>query len=105
VKPEDAAQIEECNHERANQLLAAGFSLLGIYPKNGEVLRKTPGPGTGPSYIKHDIRYVIGRRVTEPAFPPAPPGYRFPPVSDAVSSSGKSTAAGEQAKAKAPTSA
>lgn len=67
----DIAQIEECGHERANQLLQAhdGYRLLGVFAKNGEVPRRQPNPGGGNSYIKHDIRYVVGRTAAAPPFP------------------------------------
>jgi hypothetical protein len=67
----DVAQIEECGHERCNKLLEQGFVLIGVFAKNGEVIRRQPNPGGGPSYIKHDIRYVVGRRDGQPPFPVA----------------------------------
>lgn len=62
-------QVEECGARRANTLLQQGFTLLHIGEKAWEQTRKSFQPGGATTFIRHDLRYVIGRKVTEPPFP------------------------------------
>ncbi len=66
----EVIEIEECGTQRANQLLAAGYTLLQTGSKSWEANRRSPAPGAGPTFIRHDIRYVIARLEGKPAFPP-----------------------------------
>lgn len=64
-------EIQEVGAGRANLLLSKGFELLAIGVKGWEAQRRTPPTtATGAvTYIRNDLRYVIGRREGQPAFP------------------------------------
>ena len=67
----DIAQIEECGARRANQLLDAGYRLIGLGAKVWEQNRRQlpPDGRSGETFIKRDFRYVIGRTAAQPVFP------------------------------------
>lgn len=70
----EVIEIEECGQRRANQLLAAGYTLIATATKTWEADRRKPGgPGATESYIRHDFRYVIARLEGKPPFPPYEP--------------------------------
>lgn len=64
-------QIEECGAARCNQLLKAGYRLLDMASKAWEADRRS-GPDIhhgGPTFIRRDFRYVIGRTADQEPFP------------------------------------
>jgi len=79
-------EIEECGMRRCNQLLEAGFELLSMSSVAFEAVRREFGNGQPRTYIRHDLRYVVGRREGAAPFPPRPDRQ---PVDARGSASGK----------------
>lgn len=65
-------EIEEAGLRRANQLLAAGFTLIATGQRVWEQNRRVVAPNDPASatFIQRDFKYVIGRLDGQPAFPP-----------------------------------
>lgn len=69
-------QLEECGLRRANQLLGLGYQLLNVAQVAKETPRRKPppdAPAEGSTYIRRDLRYVIGRTAEQDTFPPYEP--------------------------------
>jgi hypothetical protein len=68
----DVAQIEECPAWRANELLAAGYTLLGFMRRSSEQDRRVVTPESK-SFIRHDFGYIVARRHDQEPFPARKP--------------------------------
>ena len=69
------AEVRECGQRYCNQLLAWSespelmppFKLLAIVPMSYEQRRQAPAAAA--TFIRHDVRYIIGRKLGDPPFP------------------------------------
>lgn len=70
---QDIIEVEEAGQRRANELLAAGFQIVAIEGKTWEQKRRGANLGSADTFIRRDVRYVMGRRADEPPFPERQP--------------------------------
>lgn len=65
----DFCEVKEVGQRYANQLLAAGYPLLGIFHQSFEGNRRAPSPQGGGTFIKAGVVYVLGRTADQALFP------------------------------------
>ncbi|HEY8768732.1 MAG TPA: hypothetical protein VIP09_15985 [Dehalococcoidia bacterium] len=68
-------QLEECPAWRANELLAAGYKLLGFMSRTTEQDRrvKPDAQVLAQTFIRHDFGYIVGRTAAQEPFPARKP--------------------------------
>lgn len=59
LRYEDVVELQQAGYKAANELLAQGYKLLGIY--QGTAMQATPENSQFPYYVRRGPIYVLGR--------------------------------------------